>query len=386
MSSSEARPGAREVREGGPDESRFGDGRTAEEQVGTLTEERPEAEETGLRKVTLIEGDGIGPEVVAATLEVLAAAGARFEWDRQLAGLPAEQQGLTPLPEETLASIRANRIALKGPLTTAMGSGFRSINVALRQELGLFANVRPAKTLLPPPQRYENVDLVLIRENTQGLYTGIEHYIDAKKNAAESIVIITRDAAERVVRYAFDYARRNMRRKVTVPHKANILKFSQGLFLDAARSVAAGYPDIPLEEKIIDNMAMQLVLDPTQFDVMVTTNMFGDILSDLCSGLVGGLGLAPSANIGEEAAVFEAVHGSAPDIAGKDLANPAALILSACMMLEHVGELGLARRVRSVLVATLREGKHLTRDLGGMLGTREFTAVLVERLVRRSEQ
>jgi isocitrate dehydrogenase (NAD+) len=331
-------------------------------------------------KVTLIEGDGIGPEVVAATLEVLDAAGADIEWDRQLAGLPAQQAGLEVLPQQTLDSIRANRVALKGPLTTAMGTGFRSINVALRQELVLFANVRPAKTLLPPPQRYENVDLVLIRENTQGLYTGIEHYIDAKKTAAESIVIITREAIERVMRYTFEYAQNNGRKKVTIVHKANILKYSQGLFLDTGRAVSAQHPEIIWDEKLIDNMAMQLVLDPTQFDVMITTNMFGDILSDLCSGLVGGLGLAPSANVGEEAAVFEAVHGSAPDIAGKDLANPSALILSACMMLDHLGEQVLAARVRGALVATLREGRYLTHDLGGTLGTRGFSGVLAERV------
>ncbi|HEY7461496.1 MAG TPA: isocitrate/isopropylmalate dehydrogenase family protein [Gemmatimonadota bacterium] len=336
-------------------------------------------------KVTLIEGDGIGPEVVAATLEILDAAGADIEWDRRLAGLPAEQAGLPVLPEETLESIRANRAALKGPLTTAMGTGFRSINVALRQELVLFANVRPAKTLLPPPQRYENVDIVLIRENTQGLYSGIEHYIDAKKSAAESIVIITREAIDRVMRYTFEYARKSSRRKVTIVHKANILKYSQGLFLDTGRAVAAQYPDIAFDEKLIDNMAMQLVLDPSQFDVVVTTNMFGDILSDLCSGLVGGLGLAPSANVGEEAAVFEAVHGSAPDIVGKDLANPSALILSACMMLDHLGEQELATRVRSALVSTLREGRQLTRDLGGALGTKAFTEVIAERVARRSE-
>ncbi|MBA2565002.1 MAG: NAD-dependent isocitrate dehydrogenase [Gemmatimonadetes bacterium] len=331
-------------------------------------------------RVTLIEGDGIGPEVAAATLEVLDASGVNIEWDRQLMGIPAEEAGRDVLPEETLASIRANRVALKGPLTTHLRTGFRSVNVALRQELLLYANVRPAKTLLPPPRRYDDVDLVLIRENTQGLYTGIEHYIDSKKNAAESIVIITREAAERVVRYAFEYARANGRGKVTIVHKANILKYSQGLFLDAGRAVAAEYPEIPFDEKIVDNMAMQLVLDPMQFDVMVTTNMFGDILSDLCSGLVGGLGLAPSANIGEEAAVFEAVHGSAPDIAGQDLANPSALVLSACLMLEHLGEQEAARRVRGALVSTLREGRHLTRDLGGTLGTREFARVLAERL------
>jgi isocitrate dehydrogenase (NAD+) len=336
-------------------------------------------------RVTLVEGDGIGPEVVSATLNVLEAAGADIEWDRQLAGLPAEQAGLPVLPDETLASIRQNRIALKGPLTTAMGTGFRSINVALRQELVLYANVRPAKTLLPSPQRYEDVDVVLIRENTQGLYTGIEHYIDAKKSAAESIVIITREAIDRVMHYTFDYARANGRRKVTIVHKANILKFSQGLFLDTGRSVAAQYPDVPCDEKLIDNMAMQLVLDPTQFDVIITTNMFGDILSDLCSGLVGGLGLAPSANVGEDAAVFEAVHGSAPDIAGQDLANPSALILSACMMLEHLNEQDLARRVRSALVSTLREGRSLTRDLGGSLGTRAFAAVVAERAAQPAE-
>ncbi|MFN2433092.1 MAG: isocitrate/isopropylmalate dehydrogenase family protein [Gemmatimonadota bacterium] len=333
-------------------------------------------------RVTLIPGDGIGPEVVTATLDVLEAAGAEIEWDRRLAGIGAEAEGLPLLPDETVASIRENRVALKGPLTTPVGTGFRSVNVTLRQELVLFANVRPAETLLPGVQKFEGVDLVLIRENTQGLYTGIEHYIDAKKTAAESIVIITREAAERVIRYAFEYVRRNRRRKLTIVHKANILKFSQGLFLDTGRSLAAEYPDVPLDDKIIDNTAMQLVLDPGQFDVMVTTNMFGDILSDLCSGLVGGLGLAPSANIGEEAAIFEAVHGSAPDIAGKDLANPSALLLSASLMLEHLGELDTARRVRAALVGTLREGRSLTRDLGGELGTRAFADAVVERLQR----
>jgi isocitrate dehydrogenase (NAD+) len=331
-------------------------------------------------KVTLVPGDGIGPEVVDATISVLEAAGAEIEWDRRLMGLPAQEAGLPVLPDETLASIRENRCALKGPLTTAMGSGFRSVNVALRQELRLYANVRPAKSLLPPPQRYEDVDLVVIRENTQGLYTGIEHYVDANKSAAESIVIITREAVERVMRFACEYVRANGRRKLTIVHKANILKFSQGLFLDTGRAVAKEYPDVPLEEKIIDNMAMQLVLDPSQFDVIITTNMFGDILSDLCSGLVGGLGLAPSANIGEDAAVFEAVHGSAPDIAGKNFANPSALILSACLMLEHLGEQELARRVRRALVSILREGRQLTHDLGGILGTREFAAVVSERV------
>jgi isocitrate dehydrogenase (NAD+) len=331
-------------------------------------------------KVTLVPGDGIGPEVVDATVSVLEAAGAEIDWDRRLMGLPAQEAGLPVLPDETLASIRENKVALKGPLTTAMGTGFRSVNVALRQELRLYANVRPSKSLLPPPQRYDDVDVVVIRENTQGLYSGIEHYVDANKNAAESIVIITREAVERVMRFACEYVRANGRSKLTIVHKANILKFSQGLFLDTGRAVAKEYPDVPLEEKIIDNMAMQLVLDPAQFDVIITTNMFGDILSDLCSGLVGGLGLAPSANIGEDAAVFEAVHGSAPDIAGKNLANPAALILSACLMLEHLGEQDLARRVRRALVGILREGRQLTHDLGGMLGTREFAAVVSERV------
>ena len=335
-------------------------------------------------RVTLVPGDGIGPEVVESTLVVLEAAGAEIEWDRRLMGLPAQEAGLPVLPDETLASIRENRVALKGPLTTAMGEGFRSVNVALRQELLLYANVRPAKTLLPPPQRYEDVDVVVIRENTQGLYTGIEHYVDAKKSAAESIVIITREAVERVMRFAFEYVRANGRGKLTIVHKANILKFSQGLFLDTGRAVATEYPDVPLEEKIVDNMAMQLVLDPSQFDVIITTNMFGDILSDLCSGLVGGLGLAPSANIGEEAAVFEAVHGSAPDIAGKNLANPSALILSACLMLEHLNEQEIARRVRRALVSVLREGRSLTHDLGGSLGTREFAAVVCDRVAAKA--
>lgn len=335
------------------------------------------------RTVTLIPGDGIGPSITEATLRILDAAGVRIEWDVHLAGLAAVEEHHTPLPETTLQSIRRNRIALKGPLTTPVGTGFRSVNVALRKEFDLYANVRPAETLVPAG-RYEDIDLVLIRENTEGLYVGVEHYIgmaDDPKAAAESVMIITRYGAERIVRYAFEYALAHGRKKVTLAHKANILKFTQGLFLEAGKKVAAEYEGrIEFDEKIIDNTAMQLVLNPYQFDVLVMENMFGDILSDLIAGLVGGLGLAPGGNIGRDTAIFEPVHGSAPDIADQSIANPGAMILAACMMLEHMGEYEYAKRIRHALAKTIREKKTLTRDLGGNATTDQFTDAVIANL------
>ncbi|HJR64650.1 MAG TPA: isocitrate/isopropylmalate family dehydrogenase [Gemmatimonadaceae bacterium] len=334
-------------------------------------------------RVTLIPGDGIGPEITAATVKVLDASGSDIEWDERPAGLAGIKALDNPMPDETLRAIRASGVALKGPLETPVGGGYRSVNVALRKELDLYANVRPAHTIVLGG-RFQNVDLVLVRENTQGLYSGIEHYIkigNDDRAAAESIALITRSASERVVRYAFDYAVRCQRKKVTLVHKANILKCSQGLFLDVGREVARHYADrIEFEERIVDAMAMHLVLKPEMFDVIVTTNLFGDILSDEISGLVGGLGLAPGANIGEHAAIFEAVHGTAPDIAGRGVANPSALILAACMMLEHLGNGSCAGRIRDALEATIREGKTVTRDLGGSAGTLEFADAVIARL------
>ena len=333
--------------------------------------------------VTLIPGDGIGPSIAEATIRILEAAGADISWDEQLAGMSAVARYGDPIPDATLDSIRRTTIALKGPLETPVGEGYRSINVALRKTFDLYANVRPARSIAPGG-RYENIDLVLVRENTEGLYTGIEHYIkigEDPRAAAESIAIITRSGAERIVRYAFDYAAKHGRKKVTLVHKANILKFSQGLFLDVGRMVGQEYAGrVQFEERIVDAMAMNLVLHPERFDVLVTTNLFGDILSDEISGLVGGLGLAPGANIGTNGAIFEAVHGTAPDIAGQGIANPGALILAACMMLDHVGQGDRATRIRSALETTIRDGKTVTRDLGGSASTKQFTDAIIARL------
>ena len=333
--------------------------------------------------VTLIPGDGIGPAVTEAAVRVVEAAGAKIDWDRQLAGIAAMEAGLAPLPDETIESIRKNRIALKGPLTTPVGTGFRSINVALRKEFDLYANVRPARSLMPGG-RYDDVDLVLIRENTEGLYVGVEHFIgmgDDPKAAAESVMIVTRYGAERIVRFAFEFAVHNKRRKVTLAHKANILKFTQGLFLEVGRKVAEEYAGrVEFEDRIIDATAMHLVLNPHQFDVLVMENMFGDILSDLMAGLVGGLGMAPGANIGRDAAIFEPVHGSAPDIAGLGIANPTAMILAACMMLDHMRQGDVATRIRRAVETTIREGRARTRDLGGTASTAEFADAVIAAL------
>jgi isocitrate dehydrogenase (NAD+) len=334
--------------------------------------------------VTLIPGDGIGPSITKATVRILEAAGAAVQWDERLAGVAAVQTHHTPIPEETLESIRRNRVSLKGPLTTPVGTGFRSINVALRKEFDLYANVRPALTLVPGG-RYEDIDLVLIRENTEGLYVGVEHYIgvgEDPKAAAESVMIITRYGAERIVRYAFEYAVLNDRRKVTLAHKANILKYTQGLFLDVGREIAKEYEGrVEFEDRIIDATAMLLVLNPYQFDVLVMENMFGDILSDLMAGLVGGLGMAPGGNIGRDAAIFEPVHGSAPDIAGLGIANPTAMVLAGAMMLEHLGQQEVAQRVREAVRTTLVARQTVTPDAGGRARTDEYAEAVVRNLL-----
>jgi isocitrate dehydrogenase (NAD+) len=333
--------------------------------------------------VTLIPGDGIGPAITEAVVRILEAAGADIEWDRQVAGVAALEERNSPLPPETLESIRANCVALKGPLTTPVGTGFRSINVALRKEFDLYANVRPALTIVPGG-RYQDIDLVLIRENTEGLYSGIEHYVgigNDRRAAAESIMVVTRFGTERIIRYAFEYAVTHGRKKVTLAHKANILKYTQGLFLDIGRDVATEYAGrVEFEDVIIDATAMRLVMDPHRFDVIVTENMFGDILSDLMAGLVGGLGLTPGGNIGDDASIFEAVHGSAPDIVGRNIANPSALLLAAVMMLEHLELAEPAARIRRALTEVVRSGESLTPDLGGSATTDQFTDALIGRL------
>jgi isocitrate dehydrogenase (NAD+) len=330
--------------------------------------------------VTLIRGDGIGPEIAEAALRILAAAGARLEWDEQVAGMTAVEKAHDPLPQATIDSIERNKVALKGPLATPKGGGYRSVNVALRQHFDLYANVRPVRSITGVPSRYENVDLVVVRENTEDIYAGIEHYVGAGRQAAESIAVITRHGSERIVRYALEYARRKKRRKVTLVHKANILKFSNGLFLDVGREVAKQFPDVPFDDMIVDANAMLLVKDPTQLDVIVTMNLFGDILSDLCAGLVGGLGVAPGFNLGQSAAIFEAVHGTAPDIAGKGLANPTAVVLAGAELCEHVGQAEVADRVRAAVYATLGVTAERTRDLGGTANTKIFTDAVCRRL------
>jgi isocitrate dehydrogenase (NAD+) len=323
-------------------------------------------------RVTLIPGDGIGPEIAAAARRVLEATGIGFEWHVVDAGEGVMAEYGTPLPDHVLESIRSDRVALKGPITTPVGEGFRSVNVALRQALGLYANVRPAHSMKGLDARYENVDLVIVRENTEDLYAGIEHMVG--RDAAESIKIITREASERIARYAFEYAIANGRHKVTAVHKANIMKLSDGLFLESCRTVAATYEGrgIEFEDRIVDNMCMQLVQKPELYDVLVLPNLYGDIISDLAAGLVGGLGVAPGANIGIDAAVFEPVHGSAPKHAGLDKANPTAIILSGALMLRHLGETGAAERVEAAVRDVIAAGRTLTYDMGGTAGTAAF--------------
>ncbi len=329
-------------------------------------------------RITLIPGDGIGPEVTDAVLSVLSAAGVAIEWERHDAGILAIERHKTPLPPELLASIRRNTVALKGPVTTPIGEGFTSVNVALRKALDLYANLRPVFNLEGAPSKFRNVDLVIVRENTEDLYAGLEHQI--VPGVVESLKIITAAASTRIGRFAFEYARANGRKRVTAIHKANIMKMSDGLFLDSVRSVAKEFPDIAYDERIIDAACMQLVLHPERFDVLVLPNLYGDIVSDLCAGLVGGLGVVGAANLGETCAVFEAVHGSAPDIAGKGIANPTALLLSAVLMLEHIGERDAAKRVVHALSRAMASGVSLTPDLGGRSSTREFADAVCKML------
>jgi len=332
-------------------------------------------------RVTLIPGDGIGPELAEATRRVLDASGVAFEWETVDAGEAVMAKYGTPLPDHVLESIKRNRIALKGPITTPIGEGFRSVNVTLRQVLGLYANLRPARSMKGLETRYENVDLVIVRENTEDLYAGIEHMVG--RDAAESIKIITREASERIARFAFEYAVANGRHKVTAVHKANIMKLSDGLFLESCRTIAAEYDGrIEFEDRIVDNMCMQLVQKPELYDVMVLPNLYGDIVSDLCAGLVGGLGVAPGANIGPDSAVFEPVHGSAPKYAGLDKANPTAMILSGALMLRHLGYPAEATHLEDAVRDVIAEGVSTTYDLGGTAGTAAFADAIVARLSR----
>jgi isocitrate dehydrogenase (NAD+) len=330
--------------------------------------------------ISVISGDGIGPEIMQASIRVLDALECGLEYEHVEAGLGALEKHGNLLPEPTLESIRRNRVALKGPLTTPVGKGFRSINVTLREIFDLYANVRPVVSMHGTRARYDDIDIITVRENTEGAYLAADSKISEDGNTAESKMVITRKGSERVTRYAFDLARRAGRKKVTLVHKANILKTVSGLFLDVAREVSEGYPDIVCEEMIVDATCMKLVMDPHQFDVIVTTNLFGDIISDLCAGLVGGLGLAPGANIGTEAAIFEAVHGSAPDIAGKKIANPCALLLSAVQMLSHLGMQDRAVRLQQAITQTIADGDRTTPDLGGAGNTDSFADAIIERI------
>jgi isocitrate dehydrogenase (NAD+) len=331
--------------------------------------------------VTLIEGDGIGPEISDAAVKIIEAAGGRIDWDPQIAGMGAAAKLGDPLPVTTVESLKRNKLALKGPLGTPIGGGFRSVNVTLRQTFDLYANVRPVTTIPGVPSRFENVDIVLVRENTEDLYAGVEHYVDPRRSAAESIAIITRFGSERICQYAFEYARKHNRKKVTLVHKANILKMTNGLFLDVGREVSKRFPEIEFDDMIVDATAMKLVVQPERFDTIVTMNLFGDILSDLIAGLVGGLGVAPAANIGDAGcAIFEAVHGTAPDIAGQGLANPSGLLLSATMLLEHIGQNDAAARVKKGVYAALAKAETRTRDLKGQADTKTFTEAVIRNL------
>jgi len=331
-----------------------------------------------MHNITLIPGDGIGKEVTSAACKVIEASGVSVNWDIQEAGASMIERHGTPLPPPVIQSIKKNRIALKGPITTPIGSGFSSVNVALRKAFDLYANVRPCRTLPGVSSRYEKIDLVIIRENIEDLYAGVEHMVG--DDAAESIKIITRKGSERIVKFAFDYAVKESRSKVTVVHKANIMKYTDGLFLEVARNVAERYPSIQVEEMIVDAMCMKLVQVPERYDVLVMPNLYGDILSDLCAGLVGGLGVAPGANIGDEIAIFEPVHGSSPKNAGKNMANPTATILSGVLMLKHLGEIASALKIEKAVMNVLKKGRHLTYDLGGSATTDAFTDAIISEL------
>lgn len=331
-----------------------------------------------IHPVVIIPGDGVGPEVTEAARQIVDATGVSIAWETHYAGGEAVERFGQPLPEQTLSAISEAGTALKGPLATASGTGFRSVNVEIRKRLDLYANFRPAQSMDGIRSRYADVDLIVIRENTEGLYSGLEH--EVVPGVVESLRVVTAHASERIARFAFETARKYGREKVTCVHKANILKLSDGLFLDTARRIAGEFSDIEFDDCIVDAAAMKLVIDPTQFDVLVMENLFGDILSDLCSGLVGGLGVTPSANIGQDAAVFEAVHGTAPDIAGQQLANPTALVLSAALMLRHLGEADAAERVETAIRRVIADGECLTVDLGGTASTSDFTEAVIERL------
>ena len=328
--------------------------------------------------ITLIPGDGIGPEIIAATVRIIEATGVDIEWETQIIGAQALEKYGTTLPEVAVESIRKNKVALKAPLTTPVGKGFTSVNVGLRKVLDLYANVRPIRALPNIPCKYPNLDLVIVRENTEDLYSGLEHIV--VPGVVESIKIITEKASTRISRYAFEFAVREGRKKVTAVHKANIMKLSDGLFLECFYNVAKEFPDIIADDKIIDNCCMQLVMNPQQFDVMVMENLYGDIVSDLCAGLIGGLGLAPGANIGEIGAVFEAVHGSAPDIAGQGIANPTAILMSGILMLKYIGERDAAERIEKAMLEVFAEGTTITKDLGGTAKTAEFANVIIDKL------
>lgn len=332
------------------------------------------------RKITVIPGDGIGPSIIESAIQILRHAGCDFDYDYADAGLVALEKHGELLPQSTLDLIKKNKVSLKGPLTTPVGGGFTSINVSLRKKFNLYANVRPVISFKGTKSRYDNIDIITVRENTEGMYSGAGQKRSSDNQSAEAMSIITRDGAERIVTFAFELARQEGRKKVTIIHKANILKSTSGLFLEVAREVAARYPDIQNEEMIVDAACMNLVMYPERFDVMVTTNLFGDILSDLCAGLVGGLGMAPGANIGEGAAIFEAVHGSAPDIAGKNIANPTSVILASIQMLEYLGMQDKAERIREAVRSTIESGDRVTRDLGGTASTSEFTQAIIDRL------
>ncbi len=328
-----------------------------------------------MRTVTLIPGDGTGPELTAAMRRVVDASGAKLQWEIADAGEEAAAKHGTPLPQSTLDSIRRNRVAIKGPISTPIGSGYRSVNVAMRKEFDLYAGIRPCKSIPGIPGKFSDVDLVIVRENTEDLYMGIEHWVG--KDAAESIRIITREGSRRIAHAAFEYAARNARRKVTIVHKANIQKLTDGLFLETGRDVAKDYPQIQVEDRIVDNMAMQLVQRPEEYDILLCPNLYGDILSDLCAALVGGLGVAPGMNLGREVALFEAVHGSAPQFKGQDKLNPTALILTAVLMLEHLNEHRAADRVQQAVRRVIEEGKTVTGDLGGTASTTQMTDAII---------
>ena len=332
-----------------------------------------------MHRITLIPGDGIGPEVASNVVRIIEASGVEIQWETHFAGAQALEKFGNTLPQDLLDSILRNKVALKGPITTPVGKGFTSVNVGLRKALDLYANLRPVRALPNVPCRYPELDLVIVRENTESLYAGLEHVV--VPGVVESLKIITEKASTRIAKYAFEYSRRESRKLVTAAHKANIMKLSDGLFLECFRKVSEDYPEIKADDKIIDNACMQLVMRPEQFDVMLLENLYGDIVSDLCAGLVGGLGLVPGANIGEKGAVFEAVHGSAPDIAGQGLANPTALLQSGILMLRHLGERESADRVENAMLTVFKEGKVRTRDIGGTAKTAEFASEIIQKMV-----